>query len=43
MNSRNGIIYFFQYEDGEIAAVESETAIVKFPQLVLDYLSSRIE
>lgn len=38
MNSRNGIIYFFKYEDGEIAAIESEKAVVKFPQLILNYL-----
>ncbi|XP_055307588.1 uncharacterized protein LOC129571757 [Sitodiplosis mosellana] len=42
-DGREGIMYFFEYENGEIAIVNSDEATVKQPLVVLDYLIKNID
>lgn len=40
--STEGIIYFFQYKNGEIAALKSVDAIMSHSGLLIDYLVKSI-
>lgn len=40
--SREGLLYFFSYGEKEVVILKSQEAMIKHPELVLDYLIKNI-